>query len=168
MSFTAKIDADIQGFEQGLNKAGSLAKKFEKQIKDRTESITQFGQKLSDIGAKASIMSAALVAAGGKAFKMAADFQDAIGATEQIFNQSSEAVNSWAKNLDSYYGIAKKDALEYANVMGSMLKNIGRLSEDEAAKTAGNLVGPIVTGKHQNYSKNQHNKPEIQIGRAHV
>lgn len=140
MSFTAKIDANIQGFEDGLNKAGLLAKQFEKQIKDSTEGIAQIGQKLSDIGAKASIMSAALVAAGGKAFKMAADFQDAMGATEQIFNESSEAVNSWAKNLNSYYGIAKKDALEYANIMGSMLKNIGRLSEEEAGRTAGNLV----------------------------
>src|SRR5574344_73305 len=140
MSFTAKIDAEIQGFEQGLNKAGVLAKQFEKQIKDSTDGIAHIGQKLSDIGAKASIMSAALVAAGGKAFKMAADFQDAMGATEQIFNESSEAVNSWAKNLNSYYGIAKKDALEYANIMGSMLKNIGKLSEEEAGRTAGNLV----------------------------
>lgn len=140
MSFTAKIDANIQGFEDGLNRAGLLAKQFEKLIKDSTEGIAHIGQKLTDIGAKASIMSAALVAAGGKAFKMAADFQDAMGATDQVFKASSEEIQSWAKNLSSEYGVAKKEALEYANLMGTMLKNIGNLTEQEASKQSQKLV----------------------------
>ena len=62
-----------------------------------------------------------------------ADLQDAMGATEQIFKGAADSVKSWADNLESYYGIAEGEALEYANMMGSMLVNIGGLTEQEAA-----------------------------------
>ena len=44
------------------------------------------------------------------------------------------------RNLESYYGIAKNEALEYANMMGTMLVNIGGLTEEEAAKQAQTLI----------------------------
>ena len=39
---------------------------------------------------------------------MAADMQDALGATEQIYEKSADTVVEWADKLDSSYGIAKK------------------------------------------------------------
>ena len=70
-------------------------------------------------GRKASILSAALVAAGGKAFMMAADFEDAIGATGQIFSDNADIVKGWAETLGTEYGNCKeRKALEYSNLNG--------------------------------------------------
>ena len=71
---------------------------------------------------------------------MAADLQDALGATDEIFKKAADSVKSWADELESYYGIAQGEALEYANMMGTLLMNIGGLTEEEAAKQAQILV----------------------------
>ena len=81
-----------------------------------------------------------IVAAGTASFKLAADMEDAMGAADQIFGRSAEEMKSWAKNLDSYYGIASGEALEYGNMMGSMLQNIGGLTEKEAAEQSQTLI----------------------------
>ena len=137
MSFTAKIDADIKGFETGVDKASQAINKLQSTVESK---LTSIGTAFQSIGAKASILSAALVGVGAKAFLMAADFQDALGATEQIFKDSSGVIKDWSDNLSTSYGISKKEALDYANIMGTMLQNIGGMSEEMAGKTAGNLI----------------------------
>ena len=137
MSFTAKIDADIKGFETGVDKASQAINKLQSTVESK---LTAIGTSFQNIGAKASILSAALVGVGAKAFLMAADFQDALGATEQIFKDSSGVIKDWSDNLSTSYGISKKEALDYANIMGTMLQNIGGMSEEMAGKTAGNLI----------------------------
>ena len=106
------------------------------------QSMQDFGGKMDKAGQSVSSagkemttkVSVPLAAVGAASFKMAADTQDAMGATDQIFKKSSKEMKSWASSLPSYYGIAKGEALEYSNTMGAMLKNIGGLSEAEAAK----------------------------------
>lgn len=106
------------------------------------QSMQDFGGKMDKVGQSVSSagkemttkVSVPLAAVGAASFKMAADTQDAMGATDQIFKKSSREMKSWASSLPSYYGIAKGEALEYSNTMGAMLKNIGGLSEAEAAK----------------------------------
>ena len=68
----------------------------------------RLGHSFVNIGTKASILSAGLVAIGTKAFLMAAILKDAVGATEQIFKENADSVNAWAGNLDTSFGIAKK------------------------------------------------------------
>ena len=137
MSFTAIITADAKGFEKAIDQAQAKIDGLEKTVGQRLSSI---GDKFTDIGRKASVLSAAIVAAGGASFKMAADFQDALGATDQVFKDASGSVQAWANNLDTSYGIAKKEALEYSNLMGSMLVNIGKLTEEQAAKQSAKLI----------------------------
>lgn len=137
MSFTAVISANIKDFESNLQKAQAQMDAFDKKI---GVSVASIGRAVEGVGKKMSILSAALVVAGGKAFTMAADFQDAVGATDQIFNEASETVNNWAKNLSSDFGIAKEEALKYSNLMGSMLINIGQLTEEQAAKQSAKLI----------------------------
>ena len=103
MSFTAVISANIKDFESNLQKAQEQMDAFDKKI---GVSVKAVGKAVEGVGKKMSILSAGLVVAGGKAFTMAADFQDAIGATDQIFNDASETVNNWAKNLSSEIGRA--------------------------------------------------------------
>jgi hypothetical protein len=137
MSFTAIITADAKGFEKAIDQAQAKIDGLEKTVGQRLSSI---GDKFTDIGRKASVLSAAIVAAGGASFKMAADFQDALGATDQVYKQSSDTVKEWAQNLSSQYGIAKSEALSYSNLMGSMLVNIGQLTEEQAAKQSQKLI----------------------------
>ena len=137
MSFTAIITADAKGFERAIDQAQTKIDGLEKTVGQRLSSI---GDKFTDIGRKASVLSAAIVAAGGASFKMAADFQDALGATDQVYKQSSDTVKEWAQNLSSQYGIAKSEALSYSNLMGSMLVNIGQLTEEQAAKQSQKLI----------------------------
>src|SRR5690606_1468013 len=99
------------------------------------------GTQMQNIGKTMSVaVSLPLAAMGTAAYNMAADFEDALGATDQIFKQASSEVKAWADGLPTYFGIAKKEALEYSNMMGSMLKNIGGLTEEQATKQSATLI----------------------------
>lgn len=121
-----KIGADMTNLTKGLE--------------DSQKKLQNFGSKVKAIGGTmTAAVTLPLAAAGAAAFKLAADMEDAMGAT-QIFKSSSKEMQKWASNLESYYGIAKGEALEYGNMMGSMLQNIGGLTEIEAAKQAQTLI----------------------------
>ena len=137
MSFIAQITADISNFDNNIKKAVDITNSS---VSKMQAQFDRLGDSFVKIGTKASILSAGLVAIGTKAFLMAADIEDAIGATEQIFKENANSVNAWAGNLDTSFGIAKKEALEYSNLMGSMLINIGKLTEQEASKQSAKLI----------------------------
>lgn len=138
MSFIAEIQANIDNFNSNLDKAQARMDAFANGIGKK---IAEVGQSFQMIGGALSIaVTAPLVAAGTAAYNMAADFEDALGATDQIFKEASEATQAWANSLPTYYGIAKKEALEYSNMMGSMLVNIGNLTEKEASEQSAKLI----------------------------
>ena len=117
-----------------LDKLGSEVEKVGNKIESAGAKVKGFGQTLT------TGVTLPLVGVGTAGFKLAADVEDALGASDQIFRNSSDEVKSWVDNLASYYGIAKGDALSYANTMGAMLQNIGGLSEAEAARQSALLV----------------------------
>ncbi len=141
-------EEQYRAFQREVAKAEQELSKFEKQLRETGMTAEQVGKKLQDAGQKMTDMgktlsmsvTAPIVAAGAASFKMAADLQDAMGATEQIFKGAADSVKTWADNLESYYGIAEAEALEYANMMGTMLINIGGLTEEQAAKQAQTLI----------------------------
>jgi len=138
MSFIAEIQANIDNFNSNLDKAQARMDAFANGIGSQ---IAKIGQSFQMIGGALSIgVTAPLVAAGTAAFNMAADFEDALGATDQIFKEASAATQEWANNLPTYFGIAKKEALDYSNMMGSMLVNIGNMTEQEASKQSAKLI----------------------------
>ena len=138
MSFIAEIQADIDNFNSNLDKAQARMDAFANGIGSQ---IAKIGQSFQMIGGALSIgVTAPLVAAGTAAFNMAADFEDALGATDQIFKEASAATQEWANSLPTYFGIAKKEALDYSNMMGSMLVNIGNMTEQEASKQSAKLI----------------------------
>lgn len=127
--------------EQELKKLEDQARKAGVSLEDIGKAMEKAGERLSGVGKKLSTyVTAPLLGVGAASFKMAADLQDAMGATDQIFKNAADSVKKWADGLESYYGIAESEALEYANMMGSMLQNIGGLTEEEAAKQAQTLI----------------------------
>lgn len=121
-------------FKANLAELSTQMQTAAREIKKQGEQMQAYGKSLS------TYVTLPLLAAGTAAFSMAADFEDALGATDQTFKKSSDAVQKWAEGLPTYYGIAKKEALEYSNMMGSMLVNIGNLTEQEAAKQSSKLI----------------------------
>ncbi len=134
----AMLKANVSDFKSGMKEAEGSLTSFKQQASSSFENI---GNAMSGFGTALTVgVTAPIIAAGTQAFMFAADMEDAMGATDQIFGSASKEVKSWANDLESYYGIAESQALEYGNTMGSMLKNIGGLSEKEAAKTTGTLI----------------------------
>jgi hypothetical protein len=137
-TLAVKVIADAAGF---INAMDAAEKKTQTWSKNVSQNLKDVGRTMSDWGGKATTyLTAPIVAASVAAFHMAADMQDALGATDQIFGNSADTVKNWATSLESYYGIAQNEALQYSNMMGSMLQNIGNLSEDEAARQASTLI----------------------------
>lgn len=140
-----ELQREIVKTEQDLNKLTDASKEMNstmsQNFKDAGKSLQDFGGKAIGVGkTMTAAVTAPIIGAGAVSFKMAADLEDAFGATDQVFKTSADEVKKWADNLESYYGIAEGEALTYANTMGSMLKNIGGLSEEEAAKQSETLV----------------------------
>jgi hypothetical protein len=122
-------------------KVGADTKQFQSEMKNISKDLGKAGKKISQAGKNMTLgVTVPAAAAGAAAFKMAADMEDAMGAADQIFGKSADNMKSWAKGLESYYGIATGEAVEYGNMMGSMLQNIGGLTEDEAASQAQTLI----------------------------
>ena len=122
-------------------KVGADTKQFQSKMKNISKDLGKAGKNISQVGKKLTMgVTLPVVAAGAAAFKMAADMEDAMGAADQIFGKSAENMKGWAKGLESYYGIASAEAMEYGNMMGSMLQNIGGLTESEAAKQSQTLI----------------------------
>ena len=137
----SKAEQELKGFEKQLSETAKASDNLKDKLDKAQTSLKDFGGKMTDIGKNLTMsVTAPIVAVGAASFKMAADFQDAMGATDQIFKNASDSVKKWADNLESYYGIAEGEALEYANMMGSMLVNIGGLTEEQAAKQAQTLI----------------------------
>src|SRR5678816_1884262 len=99
-TFSASIQADINNFQANIGKATQSIDKFSQNVGRQLDKV---GDSFTKIGKKASILSAALVAAGTKSFLMAADIEDAVGATEQIFKKNANSVNAWAGNFCLLY-----------------------------------------------------------------
>jgi len=143
-----KVIMDDKDASSAVDNLASKSSKLDKEIGNATNKFSEFGDKSKQLAGKfvkaGAIMTAGLtvplVTLGSKAFSMAAEFNDAIGATDQIFKGSSNAMQFWAKNLETYYGVAEGEALTYANTMGAMLQNIGGLSEKKAAQQSQLLV----------------------------
>lgn len=134
----AFLRLDSNGFKRGLAEAEREAGKSGQSIASK---LAKSGAKLESIGKDLTKkLTVPLLGAGVAAFKMAADTEDALGAADQIFGDNSDAMKKWAKGLPSYYGVARGEAHEYTNIMGSLLKNLGGLTEREAAKTSQKLV----------------------------
>lgn len=122
-------------------RGGADFSEIERKMQGLQKKMKNAGKKMTDLGMTLTkTVTLPIAAAGAASFQMAADMEDAMGAADQIFKNSSGEITKWAKGLESYYGIAQNEALAYANTMGAMLQNIGGLSADEAAAQAQKLV----------------------------
>lgn len=139
--------SQYEGLQREIVETTEKLKDLEKQAQNSNVVLAKIGatsqqvaDKAGNIATAMAPVSVAITATATAAFSAASDLQDALGATEQIFARQAVAMEEWAGNLESYYGIAKGEALTYANTMGAMLQNIGGLTEEQAARQAQMLI----------------------------
>lgn len=144
MSRSRTFDAVIRLRDQASQQLSKLETKLanhEKAWKRTGKSIQRTFSKVQSAGqTMTATVTAPLAAVGVAGFNFATDLEDSIGASEQIFGSHSATVQKWAKELPAYYGIAEKDAMQYATTMGAMMQNIGGMTEEEASKQVGKLI----------------------------
>lgn len=133
-SIQVNILGDSSGLKKALDDTDSRLKKFQDKAKEVGDKLQTVGKNLT------TKLTLPIVGLGAVAFNAAADLEDAMGAADQIYGKAAENVKNWAKKLPSYYGVATGEGLQYANIMGTMLMNIGGQTEEAAGKTAGTLV----------------------------
>lgn len=105
------------------------------------KNLSNFGNKMKDIGGKMSTyISLPLAAAGGAAIKFASDFNESLNKVDVAFKSSSQSVKDFAKTSLQSFGIAEGTALDMAALFGDMSTSMG-LSTKEAAKLSTSLVG---------------------------
>lgn len=132
-----KTEDQLKSISRELAAASSKASQFGEAMQRAGDKMKETGGKIKGVGDDLTTkVTLPLAAVGAAGFAMAADLQDAMGATDQIFKSAAGEMKNWASSLESFYGIAEGEALQYANTMGAMLQNIGGLSEAEAAKQA--------------------------------
>lgn len=123
----SRIETSLKNHEKAWSRTGRKIQRTFSEVKSAGESLT-------------TRLTLPLAAAGAASFSWAADLEDAFGASEQIYGKQAKTVQKWAGSLPAYYGIAEKEAVTYANTMGAMFKNIGGLSEKEAAQQSSKLI----------------------------
>lgn len=133
-TLAVSIIGDMRQLDDTLTRVGTSMQGLGSKLQNIGSKITSIGQTMT------MAITLPVAAIGVASFKMAADLQDAMGAADQIYQGSSQTVKDWASNLESYYGIAEGEALSYANMMGTMLQNIGGLTEEQAASQAATLI----------------------------
>lgn len=140
-TITVKINGDPSGLKSSFGEAEVAATGFVGTMEGVGNKLQNIGGGMESVGRKATMgVTLPILGIGTASFLSAANMQDAMGATDQIFGGASDDVKNWADNLQSYYGIAESEALEYINMMGSMLQNIGGLTEEEAARQGATLL----------------------------
>lgn len=134
------LQREIIATEQSLKKLEDQAEKSNATIAKIDATAEKVASAAGNISKATAPLTAGIVGLGAIAFNEASEIQDAMGATEQVFGSQAQKMQQWADNLETYYGIAEGEALTYANTMGAMLKNIGNLTEEQAAEQSQTLI----------------------------
>lgn len=101
--------------------------------------VKMLGDLMHTLWQKATEAAKAIWNYSKEAVDMAADYQDALGYSEQVFEDQAEAVQNWV-NANSYaLRINKSDLQSYVNQLGSLYRSFG-MSTDAAAKYSESLL----------------------------
>ena len=76
---------------------------------------------------------------GKEAIDLAADYHDALGYSEQVFETQAEGVQKWVDENTSALRINKSELLQNVNSFGALYRSFG-IGSDEAAKMSESLV----------------------------
>lgn len=128
-----ELDAQLVGVSANLEKSKVATE-------GAAEKMSKFGEKTTSIGKKMSLgLTAPIVAAGVKAFKMASDFEQATGKLEVVFQNSSDGMKKWAEDALSTMNLSKATAIQTAADYGALFQGVG-ISIEKSAEWSKSLT----------------------------
>lgn len=128
-----ELDAQLVGVSANLEKSKVATE-------GAAEKMSEFGEKTTSVGKKMSLgLTAPIVAAGVKAFKMASDFEQATGKLEVVFQNSSDGMKRWAEDAISTMNLSKATAIQTAADYGALFQGVG-ISIEKSAEWSKSLT----------------------------
>lgn len=118
------IQAQIKEYMDAL-------KKVQKQTEDTTKKVERYTAKIRGAFSKigkvigAALSVAAITKFGKDCIELGSDLAEVQNVVDVAFGKMGNAVNDFAKNAISQYGLSELSAKKYASNMGSMLKSMG-------------------------------------------
>lgn len=106
-----------------------VSKELEKQRTTLGKTSEEWGNladKTTEIGKSMTMkLTTPILAAAGASFKLGADFEQALGKMDVVFEQNSKNVSSWAENSLKDFGLARSTAITMASDFGALFKGMG-------------------------------------------
>jgi hypothetical protein len=116
----------LRNVENAATRTGAVFKKVGGAVSSAGKSLSTF-------------VTLPILGAMGAGIKLAADMNETISKTEQVFKKGSKEVIDWSNKTLKSIGLAQGTALDMAAVYGDMGTAMG-LTDEEAQKMAMNLV----------------------------
>lgn len=128
-----ELDAQLVGVSANLEKSKVATE-------GAADKMSKFGEKTTSVGKKMSLgLTAPIVAAGVKAFKMASDFEQATGKLEVVFQKSSDGMKRWAEDALTTMNLSKATAIQTAADYGALFQGVG-ISIEKSAEWSKSLT----------------------------
>lgn len=111
--------AELDRVSKELEKQKTILGKTSEEWKGLSEKVTDIGKSMS------MKVTAPILAAGAASFKLGADFEQAMGKMEVVFERNSRNIEKWAQNSLKNFGLAKSTAIEMVGDFGALFKGMG-------------------------------------------
>lgn len=114
-----QTQAQLDKVTQELEKQKTTLGKTSKEWKELSEKTSEIGKSMT------MKVTTPILAAGAASFKLGADFEQALGKMEVVFENNSRSIEKWSQNSLRDFGLAKSTAIEMASDFGALFKGMG-------------------------------------------
>ena len=115
----AQTKAELDKVSQELEKQKTVLGKTSKEWGELSGKLTSVGKTMS------MTLTAPILAAGAASFKLGADFEQALGKMNVVFEENSRNIEQWAQNSLKDFGLARSTAITLATDFGALFKGMG-------------------------------------------
>ena len=120
------LQREVIKTSQELDKLEKNLQDTNNKWKDVADSLDKVGTKMKDVGENMTKkVTLPIAAAGAASFKMGADFEQAVGKMEVVFEQNSRNIEKWAENSLKNFGLSRATAVEMVADFGALFKGVG-------------------------------------------
>ncbi len=120
------LQREVIKTEQELKKLDKSLKETNSKWHDLTTNLDKMGTKMKQVGQDMSKkLTLPIAAAGAASFKMGADFEQAVGKMEVVFEQNARNIDKWAQNSLKNFGLSRSTAIEMVADFGALFKGVG-------------------------------------------